>query len=317
VADSYTLVHDSTLETTSAKGVLANDWDAQGNPMTATLVSGVQHGTLNLAADGTFVYTPATHYLGLDSFTYQVVEGINQSDPVVVTINVENTSPVALDGDYRVLQATILTVPTDGGVLSHAADHDGDALAAILLTSPLHGTLTLSADGAFVYTPLTSFQGTDTFTYKVSDGVAESDPATVSIQVYETVPQASDDTYTGHQGTLLSEDAVYGVLNNDTSAPGRTVTASLVSAPSYGQVTLNLDGSFAYTPNPGFVGSDFFSYQTSDGFAASNMALVWLDVQTSPPWQWKATNTSSTTRCLRSMPPRGCWPVPVIRMATL
>ena len=80
----------------AAKGVLANDTDADGNPLTAVLVSGPSHGTLVLNANGSFTYTPAFGYRGLDSFTYKASDGTAYSNVATVslTINVRNRRPI-------------------------------------------------------------------------------------------------------------------------------------------------------------------------------------------------------------------------------
>ena len=60
-------------------------------------------------------------------------------------------------------------------MLANDTDADGDALTAILVTGPAHGTLALNADGSFIYTPAANYNGADSFTYKASDGSADSD----------------------------------------------------------------------------------------------------------------------------------------------
>src|SRR5207245_6764036 len=69
------------------------------------------------------------------------------------------------------------------GALANDSDVDGDTLTAMLVTGPSHGTLTLNADGSLVYMPALNFNGTDSFTYKASDGPAQSGVATVTITI--------------------------------------------------------------------------------------------------------------------------------------
>jgi VCBS repeat-containing protein len=90
-------------------------------------------------------------------------------------------------------------------------------------------------------------------------------------------PVAVDDAYTTNEDTPLSV-AAPGVLGNDTDTDGDTLTASVVSDPSHGSLTLNLDGSFSYTPAANFNGSDLFTYKSNDGQADSNVATVSLTV---------------------------------------
>src|SRR2546427_4283438 len=88
-----------------------------------------------------------------------------------------------------------------------------------------------------------NFNGTDSFTYKASDGQAQSGVATVTITVTpvnDAPVAANDDTYTTPEDTQLTVSAP-GVLANDTDADGDTLTAVLVSGPSHGTLTLNAD----------------------------------------------------------------------------
>ena len=79
----------------------------------------------------------------------------------------------------------MLTVPAPG-VLGNDSDPDGDPLTAVLVTGPSHGSLTLNANGSFSYTPAANFAGSDSFTYRASDGTVSSSPATVTITVTAT-----------------------------------------------------------------------------------------------------------------------------------
>jgi VCBS repeat-containing protein len=96
-------------------------------------------------------------------------------------------APVAADDAYNTNVNTTLNVSAPG-VLSNDTDADGDTLTAVLGSTVGHGTLTLNANGSFSYTPTARFNGTDSFTYKASDGVAQSNAATVTIVVTQVPP---------------------------------------------------------------------------------------------------------------------------------
>ncbi|MBD2325312.1 DUF4347 domain-containing protein [Alkalinema sp. FACHB-956] len=102
-------------------------------------------------------------------------------------------------------------------------------------------------------------------------------------KLYKDVPNkppvATNDSFTTNEDTPLTVTAANGVLSNDTDADNNTLTAILVSSPSNGTLTLNTDGSFTYTPNANFNGSDSFTYRTNDGTVNStNIATVTLNV---------------------------------------
>jgi VCBS repeat-containing protein len=177
---------------------------------------------------------------------------------VTITVNGVNDAPVAVDDPgYVTDEETQLDVILPG-VLGNDTDAEGDPLTAVLDTGPSDGTLTLSLDGSFSYTPNVDFAGVDTFTYHANDGTLDSNVATVTITVngVNDAPVAVDDPgYVTTEDVSLNE-AAPGVLGNDTDVDGDPLTAVLDTGPSNGTLTLNLDGSFSYTPNVDFaVGS--------------------------------------------------------------
>jgi len=186
--DVYAVAEDGTLAP-SAPGVLANDVDADGDPISAQLVSGPAHGSLSLAANGSFSYKPAAEYSGTDSFTYRANDGTASSLATAVTINVTsvNDPPLAVADAYTLNQDVTLSRPAPG-VLANDVDPDSPSLSAQLVTGPAHGSLSLAGSGAFTYTPAAGYSGADSFRYRASDGASTSAPATVSLTI---VPSAA------------------------------------------------------------------------------------------------------------------------------
>ena len=139
--------------------------------------------------------------------------------------------------------------------------------------------MTLNADGSFNYSPNPNFNGTDTFSYRASDGESISGVATVSITVtaVNDPPVAVNDVGSTAESTPLVVDAP-GVLGNDSDVEGEELTAVLFILPGNGTVTLNVDGSFSYTPYLNFNGIDTFSYRASDGESMSEVATVSITV---------------------------------------
>jgi len=182
VDDGYTTFRGTPLVVAALEGVLANDEDTPDDALTATLVDGVSHGTLELAADGAFAYTPAPGFVGSDGFSYRVTDAFGSSDTADVVIDVVNRAPVAFDDAYLATNGQPLVVAAPG-VLQNDVDPDGDPLTATLVDGVSHGTLELAADGSFRYTASGNFVGTDTFTYRAFDGDLTSAVATVTIDV--------------------------------------------------------------------------------------------------------------------------------------
>jgi predicted outer membrane repeat protein len=275
IDDNYSTPQDTSL-TISAPGVLSNDLSVTGDSLTARPESVPSNGTLTFNGDGSFVYTPNNGFSGQDSFTYRATDWVSDSNLATVTITVEsvNNAPVANDDAYTTPGDTPLTVAAPG-VLGNDSDADGDGLGPVLESGPSNGTLTLNDDGGFTYTPNDGFTGQDSFTYRASDGQANSNAAAVTITVENSnqAPTANDDTYTTSRNTPLVV-AAPGVLGNDSDADGDSLTAVLESGPSNGTLTLNANGSFTYTPNHGFGGQDSFTYRATDGQDSSNVATV-------------------------------------------
>jgi len=282
--DSFSVNEDAVLTVSVANGVLVNDTDADSDTLTPTVVTQPAHGTVSMNANGTFTYTPAANYHGTDSFTYKVNDGTADSADATVTITVApvNDAPVAAADAYSVDEDNVLTVDAASGVLDNDSDVDSTTVTAAIVTLPAHGTLSLANDGSFTYTPAADYHGTDTFTYKANDGTAESAEATVTITVNSVndVPSVNDDSYSVPVGGSLTVQASSGVAANDTDADGNSLTVSVATGPSNGQLTLNADGSFTYTPNASFHGTDTFTYTVNDGTVDSAVATVTIDVNT-------------------------------------
>ncbi|MFQ3631242.1 MAG: Ig-like domain-containing protein, partial [Roseiflexus sp.] len=230
-----------------APGVLANDSDGDGDPIQVVLTGGPLSGTLTFNSDGSFVYDPNEGFAGTDTFTYTASDGRLSAPPTVVTIRVTpNQPPVAQPGAWTTPKRQALTVSAPG-VLTGAADPDGDTLTAVLVSPPSNGSLTLNPDGSFTYTPQSSFVGVDVFQIAASDGEDQSSPVEVRITVQNRPPTAQPGAWTTPKRQALTVP-VPGVLTGAADPDGDTLTAVLVSSPSNGTVTLNADGSFTYTP---------------------------------------------------------------------
>ncbi|HEV2796306.1 MAG TPA: LamG-like jellyroll fold domain-containing protein, partial [Nocardioides sp.] len=195
-----------------------------------------------------------------------------------------NAAPVGASDAYGAVEDEPLVVAAPG-VLANDTDADGNALTATGVTQPANGTVSLAANGGFTYTPAAGFSGTDTFSYRASDGTASSAATTVTITVEEseqppanTAPVAATDAYDAVGGEPLVIPAP-GVLTNDTDAEGNVLTTTDVVQPANGEVSVAADGSFTYVSDAGFNGKDVFSYRADDGEKTSAPAQVTVTVK--------------------------------------
>ncbi|MDB6071596.1 MAG: outer rane adhesin like protein, partial [Verrucomicrobiales bacterium] len=276
-ADTYAAVEDTVLNVNAAAGVLANDSDAESDAFTAIVATPPAHGTLTLNTDGSFSYQPEANFNGQDTFTYQARDA-RSSAPALVTLNVSsvNDLPVAVNNSYAGDPGTPFTVAAAQGVLANDTDADtGTTLTAAVVTPPAGASLTLNPDGSFTLTAAAG--GVFTFTYRASDGIGQSNAATVTVSL-NAVPVPVADAYTINEDQPLNPSAATGVLANDSDPEGQPLTAQLASSPQNGTLALNPDGSFLFTPQTNFNGTDAFSYRVSDGVRLSAPTIVTLTV---------------------------------------
>ncbi len=278
VADSFSGNEDAQISA-ALPGVLANDSDPENDPMTAVLVAGPANGSLVFNADGSFVFTPAVDWNGTTSFTYQATDGSLQSavTTVVLTVAPVNDAPVANPESFTVSEDAAASFGAPG-VLANDTDAEGDALTAVLLSGPVHGSLTFNANGGFDYTPNTDYFGQDGFEYATIDTAgAQVGSATVTLIIdpVADAPEAAADAYSTEEDNSFTV-AAPGVLGNDSDPDGDALVASVVTGPLWGILVLNTDGSFVFTPNADFNGSDSFEYAATDptGLAATKTVRI-------------------------------------------
>ena len=264
VSDSFTMNEDETL--TSSVSLLANDSDLDGDSLTVntTPVADVVNGTLTLNADGTFTYVPPANHHGSELFTYEVSDGNGGTAQasVTITIGAVNDTPIPVSDSYSVDENSSINVSLSLGLIANDTDMDGDTLTVD--TTPVvdtsNGTLALNSDGTFTYTPYANYWGSDSFTYRVTDGNGGVATTTVNIAITEVPNQAPviadiDSTYTLTQG----QDTV--ITATATDVDGDAVTWSyeeVMSGSSYVVV-----GS-RYDDDNGSSSGSVYVYDASD-----------------------------------------------------
>jgi VCBS repeat-containing protein len=234
------------------------------------------HGSVSFDQDaGTFVYTPSANYHGDDSFTVVVTDnhGATTEQVVSVTVNSVNDNPVPTNDVASTAEDTAVTFD----VLANDSDVDGDALAvtaingtAITVGNPMAitgGSISLGADGQLTYTPTANFNGTPSFSYTVSDGQGGTATATANL----TVNAVNDAPVSaGGSGSTDEDNALNASLPGATDVDGDSVGYALDTQAAHGTAMVNADGTFTYTPNSNFNGSDSFKFTVSDGHGGSN-----------------------------------------------
>ena len=234
--------------------------DGDFDELTYAIVDPPNEGTLDECSSGFCTYTPNTNFIGTDTFTWKANDGITDSNVATVTIEVTaNAAPVASDQAETVREAKPLAF------FLNASDDDFDSLTFTIVDPPSNGTLDSCPSGFCTYTADTvpNFVGTDTFTWTASDGISDSNEATVTIEVTaNAAPTAIDGSATTHGPPI---DVFLGAVDSDSDP----LTYNIVTSPSNGSLSgpscEGPNGSqCVYTPNPGFLGSDSFTFSVTD-----------------------------------------------------
>lgn len=185
--------------------------------------------------------------------------------------------PLAHDDSFSVPEDTAAMVSLPG-VLANDRTRSNSGVTAVLVTGAAHGVLTLKPNGSLSYTPARDFSGIDVFSYAATDGTRMSEPAIVAI----TVTAVNDPPVAVDDRIIFRRNAPQKlrVVQNDFDVDGQIEpgTIGIVSPPQNGRVTIGSNGVIIYTPNPGFSGTDAFTYVVwDDRGARSNPALVHLE----------------------------------------
>lgn len=283
-ADTFTIAGEST---NNVLDVLANDSaspDTGDNLSVSAVTQGSQGGALQLGSGGSFVrYTPAANFEGTETFSYTLSDGKGGTAQGTATVTVTHTNhnPVAT--------ADTLTVAEDSGATTVnvlANDNDGvDTGETLTITATgtpnKGGTVSRAADNLSVnYTPAANFQGTETFTYVLSDGNGgtATGTATITVTNVNDAPTATVDTPIGFKNTAN----VFNVLANDLFAPDptETLTITSVTQPAHGTVAISNNGTrVTYTPTTDYTGADSFTYTMQDAGGLSATATANVTVQ--------------------------------------
>lgn len=265
------VVADGTITTdedTDGTATLTST-DADGDAVTYSVGTAPTNGTVTIAGD-VATYSPNANYNGGDSFTVVGNDGTVDSAPATITVTVTavNDAPTAA----AIAQTTAEDTAADVTLLG--ADVDGDALA-YSVSAPTNGTVTVTLAGAVAvatYTPNADFNGTDSFTYTVSDGtLSATETVTMTVSATNDAPVVDDKVAASDEDT----DATVTLTGTDTE--GDAITFAIDTAPTNGTVTLT-GADAVYSPNADFNGTDSFTYTGSDGTATSAAATVTITV---------------------------------------
>ncbi|WP_237570046.1 Ig-like domain-containing protein [Mycolicibacterium lacusdiani] len=258
---------ESAREDTVFSGTLVGlATDANGDPLTFEVSENPTHGTLVLAPNGTYTYTPGRDYAGIDVFSFTASDGVQRSERGYVTIGVNpiNDAPVA----GTVSLTTSQNTPASGTLT--ATDVDSTTLTYSGGGKTTKGTVVINGDGTFRYTPDQNVSGSDTFTFTVSDGALTS-TGTVNVTV-EPVNQAP----TGSVEVRVTDPDTgeLRIIVTGTDPDGGTVTITEPSDPTRYDLVF-----VSRAPSNGVTVSQYV-FRPSDAARTAAAATPGDDVQT-------------------------------------
>jgi VCBS repeat-containing protein len=262
-AESFATYEDVAISATLS----ATDPDA-GDALTFSKVSDPTHGTAAVDPNGDFRYTPQAHFFGLDYFTFKACDNYTPSacsSDTTITISVTHVNHAPTTANQTV---SVAEDGTKTGTLVANDIDSSDTLTFIKVTDPSHGSASVdSATGAFTYTPTPLYHGTDSFTFKANDGHLDSNVATVTFAIDHSnhTPVAEAQSITANNVTPKSGQ----LIATDVDA-GDLLTFTLGANPAHGAVTVHTDGSFIYTADANYLGSDHFTFTACDSSGAAN-----------------------------------------------
>jgi LPXTG-motif cell wall-anchored protein len=271
--DSFTVDEGATHN-----GTLTGS-DPEDDELTFFVVDLPVNGSLIINEDGTFTYIHDGSETVSDSFTFRVFDGEFYSEKALVSITVTpvNDAPVADNDAFEVDQGQEYTDQLTG------SDAEDDELEFILVDGPLYGVLVLNADGTYSYTHDNSENYEDSFTFKVNDGMADSNVATVTILINATLPDENAAPIADDSEFDVDQGEEYNGMVTGSDEDDDEITFILVDGPAYGVLVFNADGTFTYTHDDSENYEDSFTFKVNDGEADSDVATVTILINATLP----------------------------------
>ncbi|MBF0132833.1 MAG: tandem-95 repeat protein [Magnetococcales bacterium] len=243
--------------------------------LTFRIITSGEKGTATITnpQTGAFTYQPRPGFVGPDTFTFVINDGIGETTPASVTMHVVNTLPEFLPPTETIIAQAGQPIQ---GILPIKNDQTGETLTFRIVTQGNKGAITLDnpATGAFTYRPNPGTFGPDTFTFAVSDGAGETAPIPMTVQVVNQPPRPVADTLTITAGQTLN--GTLAVSNAD----GDSLAYRIITQGTKGTVTMTnaATGAYTYIPNPGAYGTDTFTFIVNDGIADSEAVTATVNI---------------------------------------
>ena len=266
-AQDVTIDEDNSIEIT----LVAND--ADGDPLTYSIVAQPDHGSLGDLVVNKVTYTPDENYHGVDAFTFKVNDTKVDSNTATVSITINSIE------DVPVAEPQEVTTEVDAEIeiTLVATDGDGDPLTYSIVTPPANGTLSVLVGNVITYTPNLNFHGIDSFTFQATDDKGNFDVTTVTITI-------NDDPVAEDKAVTTVEDTAVTITLVATDPDSDPLTYIIVDEPEHGTLSEIEGDKVTYTPDDDYHGPDSFTFKANDSYADSNLATVSITVTPVNDW---------------------------------
>jgi uncharacterized repeat protein (TIGR01451 family) len=268
VSDFFT----TNINTAVTGNALTNDSPTTGLTVKTSSIGTPLNGSISISSTGAFTYTPKTGYVGKDSVEYEACNASSVCDKAYIVINITGPAPVAVRDPYSLNVNTSVS----GNILTNDTPTGGLTVKIIPFPTPLHGSLTLSTNGTFTYTPQAGYVGKDSVQYQACNGNNICSTAYAVFTITGPTPLAVRDTYSTTVSTAVSGN----ILTNDVGVT--TVKISPLPMPLHGGITLSTSGAFTYTPTAGYVGKDSILYEACNASSQCSQAYAVFTIAGTP-----------------------------------
>jgi VCBS repeat-containing protein len=276
VDDSFVILEDQVLNGNAA----LNDTDAETASMVYTVIDAPDFGSVVMQPNGQFVYTPNANYFGSDMIVYHATDASGASDVATITISITsvNDTPVVVGETINGVEDTVVT----GNVATNDSDVETSSLTYTVVTGPSSGSVVLTTNGTFTYTPAANFFGTVEVVYRATDagGLFGNATLVINLTAVNDAPLAVQDVISSAEDVTASGT----VAANDSDPEGQPLTFSFGTA-SNGVFSGAANGSFTFVPALNFFGSVTVPYTVCDNLGlctGSNLVITINSVNDAP-----------------------------------
>ena len=268
-------------DTPAIINVLGNDSDPDGDTLTVDQAT-ASHGTVVINGDGTLTYTPDANFNGSDTILYRITDGNGgfATASVSVTVTAVNDTPTStpiplqISDDSATVSFAVQPFFNDVDTLDATPDHLSYSASGLPRGLSINAATGLIS-GTIAHDASMDFGGVHTVTVTVTDDFGATTSRTFTWRVFNPDPVPQNDAAAGNEDSVISGN----VAANDSDPDGDPLTFGLVGGgPAHGAIVFNSDGSFTYTPDANFHGTDSFSYWVDDSNGGFVTAIVTISV---------------------------------------